>query len=150
MVVPIDKWLEEKNKQISELLAQIDIIKDIQKQLPDLSCSIDRCNKFRLHSTEAIAKASDIELSHACGCCEDSALLARPCMIVNNKPVFAIGYFSIGEKAVGGEKSYHGWQDELRNAGIQEELIKKVEQFFEANKPKDGNDEVVEDPEPIV
>lgn len=130
-------WIETREKEIKEQNKQIEVLKKIQKLIPDLTYTIDRWKKFRLHSPTVNAKAESVDIRHSCGCCGDSPLLARPFIIVEDEQIFTVPEsFSVGEKGYGeGDIPYPGWRTKLMAAGLPENIINQVETYFESHKP---------------
>jgi len=147
MVEPIDKWLDSKLDEVTNLQQEILLYQQLKEQFPDLSYSIDRWRHFRLHSKCVDEIATDVDISHSCGCCNDSSLFARPYILVGGAKIFCCETFTIGEKAYnGGDHPLPGWRTKLLNAKLSQEIIDIIEKYFEAHRPSECEDEDGQEP----
>lgn len=136
-------WIAEREKEIAKQTKEVQKVKDMLELFDDLTYSIDRWQNFRLHSAKVNAQAEDVDLRHACGCCNDSPVVARPYIMALGQRVYTVPTsFTVGEKGYnGGEIPLPGWRSELLNSGIQQCIIDKIESFFEANKETDDEED---------
>jgi hypothetical protein len=134
MTESVDKWITKKTKEISDATAYLNAICGLYKQFDDLSFTVDRWNETRWHSNFITSLATNVEIRHSCGCCDDAPIFARPYVVINGIEVYSPLCFCVGEKAYGGEKPYDNWKKELIDAKIQQCILDKLEAFFETNR----------------
>jgi hypothetical protein len=105
-------------------------------QWPDLDRTVKRGGRVFYTSAQVNSCATDVQFDFSCGCCPDPSFLAFPFIETGNGRVYAepAGF-------VVGEMNRHGnavplpdWEEKLRSAGIQEDLIRLVQMRFEAER----------------
>jgi uncharacterized protein YuzB (UPF0349 family) len=96
----------------------------------------------RFYSKQANVQVTDYDLSHNCGCCNDSPLELWPFMMHGDMKVYSDPpCFTIGERNGYGEMPYDCWQGPLRAAGIPEELIARVQAYMDENPPRSEDED---------
>lgn len=139
---PLKEWIGKKEQEIFELQQLVNQLVQLEALIPNLSYSVDRWKTFRLHSPEVNAQAEEVDIRHACGCCGDSPIQARPYIEKNGQRVYTVPeVFIIREKGYCCEHPYPGWRTTMLEAGISMKVIERVEAFFETHKPNDCRNE---------
>lgn len=135
MTMTIEERIAELQKKKDEIHVQIEALKSLSVAFPDLKVNINRWNTVRYESDCARPMCNEIEIAHNCGCCNDSPIELWPYYESNGNKIYAGGIpFQIGERYYHrGEKPYEGWQERLRAKGINEEVIAKVQHWFDEN-----------------
>jgi len=135
------------NKKVEELKGTMGLYEQTLKLIekyPDLHEKTDRWNKRRLCSKKVNGVVNKCFIKHSCGCCADSPLEVWPYIIEGNILVFSdpCGIL-IGEaNACGsGEIPNEGWQEDLREESISEEVINQVQKYLDENPPQPYDDE---------
>jgi len=136
----ISEKIDELEKEKSELDFEIKKLKKVQKIYPDIKTNVNRWSQERLSSKEVNSIVDEVEISHNCGCCDDSPLEVWPYKVVEGLRIFSNpSRFTVADKnAYGcGNIPYDCWEEKLKKENISEVVIKKVEKYLEENSPDD-------------
>ena len=134
------EFIDDLRKQEANIQAKMALC----EEFPDLHITRDRWRKERLSAKSANALCDDVWFNHNCGCCADSPLQAWPHvkrgeLRIHSDPAC----FMIGERNAWGygEKPWDNWEKKLREAGINEGVISKIEAFLAEHPPKEWEDD---------
>jgi hypothetical protein len=110
---------------------------------PDIHYHTNRWKVKRLVSNKVNSICDNTDISHNCGCCNDSPIEVWPYIKEGDIKIFAKGIpISPGQKGYyGGECPDDNWEDKFRNNNMSEIIIKQVQQFFDANPDVDQEEE---------
>lgn len=107
----------------------------LEKQFSDLKKYEGRWEKVVFYSVIANEQATNYDWRYNCGCCTDSTVEVWPFFetelgkVYSDPPVFRVGYkknYRAGLRA--------GWDKELRQARISENIIEKIGKSFPMNE----------------
>lgn len=115
--------LKEEAKRLEEILAVY----------PDLGEEKDRWEHIRLHSSFVNSKCTNYDMHHTCGCCDDAPLLVLPYLLFNGTKIYSKPVeFSVAKKDQYNlcNIAYLNWDKELKEAGIPDTLIKKIDDYL--------------------
>jgi hypothetical protein len=153
----IQSELEKLNKEVVERTAEAGRLARLSVAFPDLQKHVGRWNKVAYYSPSVNSKVERFDLRHNCGCCSDSPLEIWPYLETPDGRVYSDPpCFQVGEKHyLGGDKPYPKWKEKLEAAGLPEVLIGAISVHFRVDKEARvqasyEDDEVIEDPEPLV
>lgn len=141
----IEKHLELLADDISQLESKISRIKDKIKKLktisnkyPDLKVKDLRLG-FDYYSKLVNDKAKDYEFSHSCSCCYASYLDLKIFVVEEGDLAICTDppLFPIAERYGDDYIEVDNWQDNLRRAGISEELIVRIQEEFAGKYPRE-------------
>jgi hypothetical protein len=142
----ITRVIEEKEASIKAGLREVEEMRALAEEFPDLTLHTDRWKTERLSSAKVNSVASEVLLKHSCGCCSDSPLQAWPYIEKNGKRIFSSPpVFTVGEKNMfgSGEIETPGWEEPMRAAGISEAAIARVRAYLNVCRPE--SDEETDD-----
>jgi len=124
--------IETTEKEISDKQTDLDNLKKLYAEYPDLKRNVNRWKTVRLCSASVNDKTDKYDCSHNCGCCNDSPLEVWPYLETECGKVYSDPpSFQVGEKHwISGDEPYSGWKGTLREANIPEEIIEKVSHKF--------------------
>lgn len=137
----IDKYLEEKHKEIDQLRAEVAEIVKLRQEFSDLEVHINRWEKVRFWSPSVNPLANDAEINHSCGCCSDSPLLATPVLKKEDgTKVYGTPEIFVGQKNEFryGDTLDEGWEEKLREKNVSDVVIEKVRLW---DTPVDKNED---------
>jgi hypothetical protein len=156
----VELSIAELRKEAAEKTAEADNLERMLKEFPDLLKNVNRWRKVRYYSPSVNPRVDKYDMSHNCGCCEDSPLEVWPYLETENGRVYSDpSRFQVGEKSYHGDRPYSGWKEKMREAHIPESIIESIQEHFrqEAREARDSLeayfDEVdpeESDPDPIV
>jgi hypothetical protein len=129
--------MADLNKELMEKKLEIQRIESNMAQFSDLKKDVDRWNQCRYSSKSANSLTTDVEISHSCGCCNDSPLYARPYLIANGERIYSDPViFVIGERNYGGgENEWPGWEKKMREHNIPQIVIDITRAYLDEHKP---------------
>jgi hypothetical protein len=135
----ISEEITKTEKEAAAKLEEIEHLKKLEKNFPDIKKHIGRWNKVAYYSKTINEKADRFDKRYNCGCCNDSPLEIWPYLetefgkIYTDPPVFRVG-----EKHwISGSVPYKNWEKNLIEAGIQESVIGAIQMHFEySNKER--------------
>ena len=119
-------------------------LQELLKLFPDLHERKNRWKRSFLSSKEVNSQATDVEIGHSCGCCEDSSLFVYPFIETEYGKVFSDPYyFCVGSKNVygTGENPDKNWEEKLQKENISQIAIDAVTEYLKNNIPKNDDDE---------
>jgi hypothetical protein len=127
--------IETIRKESAEKLVEADRLERLFKEFPDLRKHTNRWDTVRYYSKAVNTQVNDYDLSHNCGCCNDSPLELWPYLETPNGKVYSDPpCFVVGEKHwICGDEARPGWKTKLRDAGIPEPIIFSVDAHFRAD-----------------
>lgn len=129
-------------KHIDKLAEEAALYGHAMEQYPDLKLQPDRWGQRRLVSATVNGIATDCQIKHSCGCCYDSAIEAWPFVDFNGLRIYADGSpFIVGVGSYSGEIPREGWQRELKDRGLSNAIIEKVQAYFDAHQHAESGDE---------
>ena len=140
----ISEKIQKLEKEVSEINFEIAKLKNIQKEYPDIKTHTNRWKTERLFSKKVNNIVNKVDISHNCGCCEDSPLEAWPYKLIKGLEIFSDPCcFQVGHKnAYGiGECPYDDWEEKFKKNNISEVVIKKVKKYFKEYPPEDCCDD---------
>jgi hypothetical protein len=124
------EWIDYYRKEADKASGMADRIEAILKLFPDTVVNKDRFGTIRIEAKSCAKLCDKVELRHSCGCCGDSALLARPFMETAYGRIYCSG-IGIGEKYYnGGDIPWKGWQEKIKAEGVPSVIVEKIEQHF--------------------
>jgi len=84
-----------------------------------------------------------VYISHSCGCCADSPIEVWPYVSIDGTKVYSDPpYFIVGEGSYSyKEIEYDGWEKNLQNSDIPQEVISKVKLWFETQNVEEEETE---------
>jgi hypothetical protein len=129
----LDRQIDQHTLETNYAIA----IKQLLTTYPDLKRHKSRWGEERYCSPMFNTSVTDCEITHACGCCPDSAIYVWPYLEKDGHRLYAYPIpFHVGEANYGnGENSLDNWEDKLRSAHIPDHIIQKVQRFFVDNTP---------------
>ena len=139
--------IEKLRKEVNECTAEMDRLESALKIYPDLRKRTWRWGKVTYYTKEVNTVVTDYDIRHNCGCCPDSTLEIFPYISTSVGKIYSDpSCFSVGnaDPNYGGDIPRDGWDKEMTNAGISEEIIKKVHHHFqeESKKMEDTIEEI--------
>lgn len=140
------KKLDEKIEKLQNEIHQLQNIKELTKTYPDLKEVGDSWNQKYYVSKHVNAIVDEVHITHACGCCSDSTLLAKFFTTVNGIKIYADPYSVAIGKGYSwgfGDVPNENWREDLQQHGIvvTKELEEKIETYFKENPPESYDDE---------
>lgn len=143
----VPREVAKLRKEAAEKIAQAEKIEALLKEFPALRQRTGRWNKVAYYAKEANSKANRFDLRHNCGCCQDSPLEVWPYFespagnVYSEPPMFRVGE---KEPYYGGDIPRAGWDTEMREAGLPEDIIGAVSMHFkrEAKAAKEAASEI--------
>jgi hypothetical protein len=121
---------EQIKKDIDKLQKELSKREKLQKQFPDLKEHVNRWKTKRLQAASANAIATDIELVHGCGCCNDAPLYANPYLLVDGEKIYSDPIqICVGER---NPNSYsrdtwdEDWEETLKKHNISQQAIDSI------------------------
>lgn len=141
MGIKIDEVLKNKEKEIKDLEKEIQNLKELLVEFPDLEKNIDRWRNETLMSKQVNTIADNCWFKHDCGCCHDSPYYVLPYIERNGTKIYSNSQrINIGEKnpypTVGkvykSERAYDNWEESLKEKNISEVVIEKTRKHLEA------------------
>ena len=137
----VPKTIETLRKEAQEKLDEADRVEALAKFYPGLKKRTGRWNKVAYYSASVNGEAVEMDIRHNCGCCDDSPLEVWPHVQTEHGKIYSDPpCFIVGEKHwISGDVSLPGWKDQIRQAGLPENLIDKIVQHFreDAERRKD-------------
>lgn len=127
----MDAYLNKRESELQAELAKIVQIRAIQKKYPDLARHVNRWHVERFTSSNIVA--TDCEIKHNCGCCNDSPVEVWPYAEVDGFRVYVKGIpFVVGQKNPYdfGEIADPGWEEKLTKAGLCQDILNKVRAYL--------------------
>lgn len=126
----------ELKEKLEQQEKKIENQKKLLEKFPGIKEHSDRWGTIRLISKEINTIADEVFINHNCGCCPDSPIQAWP-----YKEFFGIEVFSDPTQFFIGQQNQFGigeipdsdWEEELRKENISEEVIRKIQQYFDEN-----------------
>jgi hypothetical protein len=131
----IEKYEENLAKQYEQAGQELDRLKRLRSEFPDLRVETDRWKKTRFKAKSANNRVTDIEFARTCGCCPDPGILARPYLETTLGRVYSNPFhIEIGEGRVssGFVTEHANWEERFRKHGIPEALIQRMRQYIDA------------------
>ena len=130
LAVPLD--IERLRQQAKDNLDEAARLEALLLEYPNLRKHTARWNKVSYYSKDINPLATEYEGRFNCGCCSDSSREVFPYLDTANGRVYSDPpKFSIGEKNdYGGATPYLGWDQKMRDAGISEVVIAKIQAQF--------------------
>lgn len=125
----ISKLEQESQKKLAEAKK----LTALQAEFPELKRHVGRWGKEAYYTKAANTKVTDFETRYNCGCCPDSPREIWPYLdtavgrIYSDPPSFVVADRSYD---LDGDIPHGGWDAKLRNAGIPEEIVKRVGLFM--------------------
>jgi len=121
----LQKEIAEKQKELLDLEA-------LYQQFTDLRRHVNRWKRVRFCSASVNNKVKRFDMSHNCGCCNDSPLEVWPYLETEHGNIYSDPpCFQVGEKSyISGDDPYPGWKNEMRKANIPEDIIGAVSMHF--------------------
>jgi hypothetical protein len=143
----VPREIEKLRTEADKHLAEVTRLEAALKVYPDLRKHTWRWDKITYYTKEVNALVTDYDCRHNCGCCADSPLEVFPYVDTPVGKVYSDpACFTVGERdpLYGGDVPRKGWDKEMRDAGIPEEIIKRVRYHFreEAEKAKSAAEEI--------
>ena len=142
-VLAVPRQIELLRKEAQAKLEEAASIEARLTAYPDLRRQVGRWEKTAYYSRTVNQDVTDIDTRCNCGCCPDSPLEVWPYVntphgrVYSNPPCF-----TVGERCAYDEERdyipYEGWETKLREAGIPEAVIERVQGHF---KLRTGEDE---------
>jgi hypothetical protein len=131
-MTPINNHVDSIRKEIQEKTDELNRIERLIDLYPDLQIHVGRWKKVVFCSKQVNAKVVQYESRHNCGCCNDSPLEIWPYVETEFGKVYSnpTGFF-VGENSYYGDIPSGGWEKELSDAGISDEIIEKVQAHFD-------------------
>ncbi len=129
-------------KEIEQKQAELKRLEDLVKKYPDIRKDTDRWQRVRFASKSVNHLVTDVEISHGCGCCDDSPLYARPFVEINGERLYSDPFlFYVGDKNYGnGEREDYGWEKRLIEQNINQMVIDKIRSYLDACKPEEDEE----------
>jgi len=128
-------------QEINEKTLEADKLEALLKLYPDIKVREHRWGKITCYSKSVNSLVSNYDVRHNCGCCADSPLEVFPYIETPYGRVYSEpSCFTIGQQNpyTYGDDPYDNWQEELKNAGIPDEVIERVGYRF---KKEENDDE---------
>lgn len=138
----IDDVIKELLDNITRNQTYVEKLLTIKKKFPDLKEHVDRWKKVRYCSELANLIVNDCEISYNCGCCSDSPLQVWPYLEIEEIKIYSnpLGIY-IGERNYWqGDNPNEGWESDLQACGLSENIIKKVQVYFDNHQPYSSED----------
>lgn len=124
--------LEKDQEELKEKIASLRALKE---QFPNLKKHTNRWNSVRYCSKDVNDKVKRFDISHNCGCCNDSPLEIWPYLETEHGKVYSDPpYFRVGENSAYGDRPYPEWSKEMKEANIPEMIIGAVSLHFKKEK----------------
>jgi hypothetical protein len=132
--------LEAKEKKLK-------LEKDLLEIFPDIQKFSNRWGHKHYRSSSVNLMATDVDFTHSCGCCPDSALYAKFYIMFEGEKIYADPVeISIGEKNEwgGGENIDTDWKETLIKYNINPDLFPEIEKYRIENLSRYDEDDVEE------
>lgn len=128
-------------QKINNLEKEIDKLKNILKYFPNAMIDIDRWGNEKYYSKEINEIADCVDFSHSCGCCSDAPLLAIPYYVLHLPNMDITLHTNPISFTIANSVEYSGydpnncWEKQFKDVGISDEIINKIQKFFDDNPP---------------
>jgi len=131
--VSLTDEITKAEKEAAAQLAEAERLKKLAEMYPDIQRHVGRWNKVAYSSKSVNSKVERFDIRHNCGCCNDSPLEVWPYLETPVGKVYSDpSMFVVGERDPWsyGDRPKPGWKNELRTAGIPEDIIGAISMHF--------------------
>lgn len=129
-----DNFLEDMEDNINKSKDLLEKLKAIKKMYPSLCMSKNRWGVVRYCASEINPETNEVEIYKSCGCCYDASVLVSPYKIIDGLKIYASpSGLPVGFGSDSGDIPFEGWKKELVDKNISEEVISKIENYFETS-----------------
>lgn len=139
--------IEILRKEAKQKLEKAQNIENLLMKFPDLNRFVGRWEKEVFCSRSVNSIVDKYDRRYNCGCCEDSPLEIWPYIETEYGKVYSYpACFRVGERSgFSSSRPYDNWKERLEKENISENIIKKIESFFEYEKESEEHDSDFED-----
>jgi hypothetical protein len=140
----VELSIVQLRKEAVEKIEEADKLERLFKEFPDLLKDTNRWKRVRYYSKAVNSRANRFDISHNCGCCNDSPLEIWPYLETPDGNVYSDPpCFTVGEQHwISGDVPRPGWKEEMQKAGIPEDIIGAVSAHFKEDS--DSRKEIAE------
>jgi hypothetical protein len=121
------------SKETEDLLREQIRLKNLMDLYPDLQKYTGRWGKVAYYSKTVNGLVNEMDRRFNCGCCLDSPLEIWPYLESEHGRVYSDPpSFRVGERTDYGATPNSRWEGRMRDAGISDAIITKVQAYFDS------------------